>query len=85
MTNKSSRTRERGAGGDLLTPEQAARLLGVKKSSLAADRCRRSWDIPYFKLGSAVKYSRADLEAYLAKCRVDRSNEDENGILIRDA
>ncbi len=82
MSDNSSRTRERGAGGDLMTPEQAAKFLGVKKSSLAADRCRRSWDIPYFKLGSAVKYARRDLENYLQKCRVDHGKE-ECGIPIR--
>lgn len=83
MADNLNRTRARGVGGDLMTSAQAAAFLGVRKSSLAADRCRRSWGIPYFKLGSAVKYSRGDLEKYLLKCRVDHSKEDDNGIPIR--
>lgn len=49
----------------LLSVEQAARFLNLSASSLAKSRVRG--DGPAFvKLGAAVRYRRADLEAFIA-------------------
>ena len=42
----------------LLTTKQTAELLGVSPGSLAVDRCRARWRIPYLKVGKAVRYDR---------------------------
>lgn len=44
-----------------LTATQAADLLGIKPSTLAAWRCLRSDGPPFSKIGSAVRYRRGAL------------------------
>lgn len=56
---------------EVLDTPAAAAVLGVAASSLEVDRCRRRWRIPYRKIGRRVVYSRADLVAFLDKCRVE--------------
>ncbi|MBW1954033.1 MAG: helix-turn-helix domain-containing protein [Deltaproteobacteria bacterium] len=48
---------------------EAAKFLGLKPQTLRNLRCYRKGP-PYLKLGRAVRYLRADLEAYLARHRV---------------
>jgi hypothetical protein len=55
---------------EMLDTRAAAAFLGVAASSLEVDRCRRRWGISYRKIGRRVVYSRADLVAFLDKCRV---------------
>ena len=50
----------------LLTPEQAAEILGTTVGTLAVWRCRREHGIPYVKIGGSVRYRREDLEADIA-------------------
>ena len=55
-----------------LTPGEAAAFLGTTRSTLAKLRCRGEGP-PFSRLGgpgSAVRYSRADLEAWLRARRV---------------
>lgn len=50
---------------ELLTTAQAAQCLGVSKAFLERDRWAGA-RIPYIKVGSrAVRYRRADLDAYI--------------------
>ena len=42
----------------LLTTNEAAAFLGCSPKTLEADRCRRRWNIPYLKVGKAVRYDR---------------------------
>ena len=50
----------------LLTPREAAELLSLSVATLAAWRVRRSDGPPYTKLlGSAIRYDRAELEAWI--------------------
>lgn len=52
----------------LLTTAEAARLLGVSKAFLDRDRCKGA-RIPFLRIGSrAIRYRRADLDAYLESC-----------------
>ena len=49
----------------LLSPEQAAQLLGVKRETLAIWRCCRRYNLPWCKIGRSVKYRRADIERFI--------------------
>lgn len=51
----------------LLTPAEAANLLGVKVQTLALWRSAKRHKLPFVKVGSAVRYKRADLEAWVAR------------------
>lgn len=55
---------------ELITPAEAAAILGVRPASLAVWRCRRSPDIPFVKVGSLVRYERLALEDWIASRRV---------------
>lgn len=59
------------ASRDVFDTAQAAAFIGVAATSLEVDRCRRRWKIPHYKIGRLVTYRRADLEAFLARCRVE--------------
>jgi excisionase family DNA binding protein len=50
---------------ELLTPEQAAAILTVKSSTLEIWRCTKRYNLPYIKVGGAVRYRRSDLENFL--------------------
>lgn len=49
----------------LLTAIEAAEFLGVKPQTLAVWRCNQRYDLPFVKVGNAVKYRMSDLEAWL--------------------
>jgi predicted DNA-binding transcriptional regulator AlpA len=63
---------------ELLTPAQAAPLIGLRFSKKAADRVSfwravHDWHVPHFKLGPrTVKFSRGDLLAWLESRRVGK-------------
>jgi predicted site-specific integrase-resolvase len=54
----------------LLNTNQVAELLGIKPHTLAVGRCDGSLTIPYFKINRSVRYSRDDVEAYVAERRI---------------
>jgi hypothetical protein len=62
--------------GDMLTPAQAAQLLGVSPQYLAKDRHEARLGgtppkVPYMSLGHrSVRYQRSDLQSFLAARRV---------------
>ena len=67
---KSSKHRKRGKGSkpfdnDLLTEEEAAYVLDLKRGSLAVFRSTGRHGIPFIKIGRNVRYRRSDLEDWL--------------------
>lgn len=50
-----------------LTPQQAADYLGLSVKTLAGWRCTGKVPLPFFKLGDAVRYRKADLDEYIAQ------------------
>lgn len=50
----------------LLSPKQVSEYTGVPVATLAVWRCTGRVNIPYLKVGRAVRYRREDIEAYLA-------------------
>jgi hypothetical protein len=57
------------ASNDLLSQEQAARILGVKPQTMAAWRHRSEGPV-YFKIGTLAKYRLADLENFIDQQKV---------------
>lgn len=51
---------------ELLTPEDTAKFLGLRPHTLATWRCTGRYDLPFIKMGRAIRYRRADVEAWLA-------------------
>ena len=51
----------------LISPEEAAKILGLPTSTLALDRSRKHLQIPYYRLGRRVKYSVKELVNWLAR------------------
>lgn len=53
-----------------LNTAQAAKYLGIKKGTLDTWRSREAYGIPYFRIGSRVRYRRADLDAWLQSRKI---------------
>ena len=57
-----------------LTEAQVAAKTGLGRSTLAKARCRGDWGgikIPYVKIGRSVRYSLAEVEAFMEAHRVE--------------
>jgi excisionase family DNA binding protein len=63
----------------LLTRKEAAEYLGVKPQTLAVWHCAGRYKLPVVKVGRAVRYRLADLEAWLAARTVGAAAGDEQG------
>ena len=61
---------------DLLTAERVSGLTGLSEQTLAQWRSKRR-GIPYLKIGRAVRYDPAEVQAYLERCRVSVSDPRE--------
>lgn len=55
----------------LLTPDSAAKLLGIPKQTLAAWRCNKRVNLPYIKVGRHIRYRLADLLAFIESNRCE--------------
>lgn len=62
MTNLCNLT---AAGADLLDEQAAAALLTVAPGTLGVWRSTGRYNLPFLKVGRAVRYRRADLIAWL--------------------
>jgi excisionase family DNA binding protein len=51
--------------GELLTPRQAADILGVKTQTLALWRSTGKHGLPFIKVGTSVRYRQTELDAWL--------------------
>jgi excisionase family DNA binding protein len=58
---------------ELLTPEEVAEITGLSLDTLAQWRSQRR-GVPYLKIGRAVRYDPAEIQAYLERCRVSVSD-----------
>jgi excisionase family DNA binding protein len=61
---------------ELLTPEEVAEITGLSLDTLAQWRSQRR-GVPYLKIGRAVRYDPAEIQAYLERCRVSVSDPRE--------
>lgn len=52
---------------DLLTPEQAAQLLGLSVKTLATWRCTGKHALPFTRCGARIRYQRTELAVWLAE------------------
>ncbi len=59
----------------LLSNEEAAEYIGVRKETLDAWRCIGRYQIPHIKVGRLVKYRKSDLDAWLESRRVACAEE----------
>lgn len=50
---------------DLLTPEQAALVLGISAKTLATWRSTGRYALPFLRCGARIRYRRTDLAAWL--------------------
>lgn len=49
----------------LLTDEQAAEYLGLKRGTLQVWRCTKRYPLAYLKIGRNIRYRQSDLDAFL--------------------
>ena len=61
---------------DLLTAEQVSVITGLSEETLAQWRSKKR-GISYLKIGRAVRYDPAEVQAYLERCRVSVSDPRE--------
>ncbi len=54
----------------LLTTKEAAAFLGVKPKTLDVWRSTQRYNIPYVKLGGAIRYDLYDLEKVIADNKI---------------
>ncbi|MBM7074647.1 helix-turn-helix domain-containing protein [Shewanella sp. 202IG2-18] len=51
----------------LLTPDEAAQVLGVSKNTLCTWRCTGRYPLKYLKIGRSVKYRTNDIESFITQ------------------
>ena len=56
---------------ELLDEKQAAVRLAVKPGTLQVWRSTKRVELPYFKIGRAVRYDAAEIEKFLKRSTVD--------------
>jgi excisionase family DNA binding protein len=61
---------------DLLTPDDVSSITGLSLDTLAQWRSQKR-GISYLKIGRAVRYDPAEVQAYLERCRVSVSDPRE--------
>jgi hypothetical protein len=62
--------RELLAAKKLVKTKEAAKVVGLAESTLVVDRCTRRINIPYYKIGGAVRYDLDELRAFVESRRV---------------
>ena len=55
------------AGNKLVNEREAARILCVSPGTLSVWRSTRRWPLPFVRVGSAIRYSVAALEKFVAE------------------
>ena len=54
----------------MLTTKEAAEFLGIRPSTLNVWRSTGTVNVPYIRVGTAIRYRLSDLEEYVSKRRV---------------
>lgn len=49
----------------LLTPEQTALILNISEGTLSVWRCTGRYDLPFIKIGRAVRYKKSDIDLFI--------------------
>jgi hypothetical protein len=63
----------------LLTTIEAAEIIGVRAQTLAVWRSQKRYpDLPFIKVGGAVRYRLADLETWLASRTVGQGSSGDS-------
>lgn len=65
---------------DLLTPEAAASLLQLSPRTLASWRSQGRNELPWYRVGSRIRYRRADLLAWLEARKAATGADDLPGV-----
>jgi excisionase family DNA binding protein len=68
--NPQEVTQQEQRADDLLCTKEAADVLKISKVTMEIWRCTRRQNIPYIKIGRAVRYRRGDLENWINARRV---------------
>jgi len=55
----------------LLTTQEAAAMLGLSPGTLEVWRCLGRYNVPYIRLGRAIRYDRAALQQWIASRAVN--------------
>ncbi|MEX2671908.1 MAG: helix-turn-helix domain-containing protein [Phycisphaeraceae bacterium] len=65
----------------LLTTEQVASRLNVNPGTLRVWRCTKRYDLPFLRIGGAVRYEREAVEAFIVRQRqkADAEEGSRNG------
>ncbi len=50
---------------ELLTPEQTALKLNITEGTLSVWRCTGRYNLPFIKIGRAVRYKESDIELFI--------------------
>ena len=61
----------------LLTPQEVSEITGLSQGTLALWRSTGRVDLPFCKLGRAVRYRRDDLESFLDSSRRQHTSAPE--------
>jgi excisionase family DNA binding protein len=64
---------------EFLNTQEAATLLGLKPQTLHLWRSAGRYNLPFVRLGRAVRYRREDIEQFVASCRVVPAGEAATG------
>jgi hypothetical protein len=51
----------------LLTPQEVADILKIRKNTLATWRCSGRYDLPYIKVGRVVRYELESLTKFMSQ------------------
>lgn len=51
----------------LLSPAEAAKILGISPDTLMVWRCTGRYNLPFVKVGGRVRYRQEDLEAFIQR------------------
>lgn len=59
----------------LVTPEEAAQLMGTAVGTLTIWRTTGRYNLPYVKVGRLVRYKLSDIEAFIERRSVSHTGE----------
>lgn len=69
-TNRKTVAQQRPTGlpaRRLLTPKEAATILGVSEATLAVWRCNKRYDLPFVRIGRLIKYHSDSIESAMRR------------------